>query len=129
MFIPHKWHNESEPWEKKPASNGLELKVGTALAFSSGNLVKATGTTKPEYICMEDVTTKEAGQMIHVERVRPETEYETELSVASASIKVGVKYTIDTTGTMITATTDSGVAEVTEFDGTAVGDKVRVRFV
>lgn len=129
MFIPHKWHHESEPWEKKPAANGLTLHVGTALAFASGNLAKATGTTKPEYICMEEVTTTEAGQMIHVERVRPETEYETELSVAAASIKVGGKHTIAADGEMITGTTDGGVAEVTEFDGTAAGSKVRVRFV
>ena len=129
MFIPHKWLNQSEPWELQPAANGLELHVGTAMAFSSGNLVKATGTTKPEYICMEEVTTKEAGQKIHVERVRPETEYETELSVAATSIKVGGKHTIDTTGELITATTDSGVAEVMSFDGTEAGSKVRVRFV
>ena len=129
MFIPHKWHSESEPWEKKPAANGLELDVGVALVLSGGTLAKATGTTKPEYICMEQVTTTEAGQMVHVERVRPETEYETTLSVAAASMKVGGKHTIDTSGTMITATTDSGVAEVMSFDGTSAGDKVRVRFV
>lgn len=128
MFLIHKWHSESEPWEKKPAANGLELHVGTALVFSSGNLAKATGGNKPEYICMEEVTTEEAGQMVHVERVRPETEYETELSVASASIKVGTKYTIAADGEMITATTESGVAEVMSYDGTAVGSKVRVRF-
>ena len=129
MFIPHKWLNQSEPWEKKPAANGLTLHVGTALAFSSGNLAKATGDTKPEYICMEEVTTTEAGQMVHVERVRPETEYETELSAAATGIKVGGKHTIDANGEMITATTDSGVAEVMSFDGTAAGSKVCVRFV
>lgn len=129
MFIPHKWLNQSEPWEKKPAANGLTLHVGTALVFSSGNLAKATGTNKPEYICMEEVVTTAAGQMIHVERVRPETEYETELSAAATSIKVGGKHTIDTTGEMITATTEGGVAEVMSFDGTAAGSKVRVRFV
>ena len=129
MFIPHKWHSESEPWEKKPAANGLTLDVGVALVFSSGNLALAIGTNKPEYICMEKVTTTEAGQMVHVERVRPETEYETELSVAAASMQAGGTHTIDTTGTMITATTDSGVAEVMSFDDTAAGSKVRVRFV
>lgn len=128
MFLIHKWHGMSEPWEKLPAGNGLTLHVGTALVFSSGNLAKATGTNKPEYICMEEVTTTEAGQMIHVERVRPETEYETELSVANASIKVGAKYTLATDGETITATTDSGVAEVMSYDGTAQGAKVRVRF-
>lgn len=129
MFIPHTWHRQSEPWELQPAASGLELKVGVALAFSGGNLAKATGTTKPQFICMEDVTTTEAGQMVHVERVRPETEYETKLSAApAAGLIVGTKYTIDANGEMITATTTSGVAELTSFDGEAVGSKVRVRF-
>lgn len=130
MFLPEIWHNsESEPWELQPAANGLALHVGTALAFSSGNLVKATGGTKPAFVCMEEVTTTKAGQKIHVERVRPATVYETTLSVASASIARGAKYTIDTSGEKITATTDSGVAEVVNFDGKEAGDKVRIRFV
>lgn len=128
MFIPAVWHKESEPWEVQPAANGLAAEVGMALAFSGGNLTKATGTTKPEYICMEKVTTTAAGQMIHVERVRPETVYETELSTASSSIAVGTKYTIDSTAGKVTATATDGVAEVVSYEGKAAGDKVRVRF-
>lgn len=130
MFIPHIWHREPEPWEWKPAASGLELKVGTALAFSGGNLVVATGTTKPEFICMEDVTTTEAGQIIHVERIRPETEYETTLSEApSGNLVLGSKYTLDANGERITATTTSGVATLTYFEGETVGSKCHVRFV
>ena len=77
---------------------------------------------------MQKVEQTTDGQMVHVERVREETVYETELSVASASIAKGAKYTIDTTGGMITATTDGGVAEVVDYDGTTAGSKVRVRF-
>lgn len=128
MFIPFMWHNESEPWEKLPAANGLTLHVGTALAYSGGNLTLATGGTMPTYICMEDVINTEAGQKIHVERVRPETVYETELSAANASIAAGAKYTIHTDGETITATDTSGVAQVVNYDGKAKGDKVRVRF-
>ena len=128
MFFPHKWQNQSEPWELQPVKNGLALEPGVAMAYSGGVLTKATGATAPTHICMEKVENTETGQMIHVERVRPETEYETELSVASASIAVGGKYTIDANGEKITATTESGVATVTSFDGTAAGSKVRVRF-
>lgn len=128
MFFPHKWQNQSEPWELQPVKSGLALEPGVAMALSGGVLVKAAGTTKPTHICMEKVAATAADQMIHVERVRSETEYETELSVASASIAVGVKYTIDTNGEKITATTEGGVATVTSFDGTAAGNKVRVRF-
>lgn len=128
MFIPHIWHREPEPWEWQPAKSGLTLKVGTALAFSGGYLVKATGTTKPEFICMEDMVTTADGQIIHVERVRPETEYETQLS-AAGTLALGAKYTLDANGEMITATTTSGVATLTYFEGETVGSKVYVRFV
>ena len=128
MFKPHKWQNQSEPWELVPAKTGLTLEPGVAMVYAGGALQKATGATAPTHICMEKVSATEEGQMIHAERVRPETEYETELSVASASIAVGAKYTIDANGEKITATTEGGVATVTAFDGTAAGSKVRVRF-
>lgn len=128
MFIPHIWHKGAEPWELKPAAAGLTLHAGTALVLTGGKLAKATGATKPLFICMQDCAATVADQLIHVERVRPETVYETELSAASTSIAAGNKYTIDTTGEMITATTTDGVAEVVNFDGTAIGSKVRVRF-
>ena len=76
---------------------------------------------------MQDVEETTEGQMIHVERVREETVYETELSVASASIAKGQKYTMDANGEKITATT-GGSCEVVNFDGTEAGDKVRIRF-
>lgn len=128
MFKPYTWQNQSEPWELQPVKNGLALEPGVAMAYSGGVLVKAAGGVAPTHICMEKVDSTTTGQMIHVERVRPETEYETELSVASASIAVGNKYTLDTNGEKITATTDSGVATVTWFEGTTAGSKVRVRF-
>ena len=127
MFIPHIWHKGAEAWEGKPAGGALELKVGHALVLSDGKLAKATGTAKPEFICMQDVAQTEEDQMIHVERVREETVYETELSVASADIAVGAKYTIDGNGEKLTATT-GGSCEVVNFDGTEAGDKVRIRF-
>ena len=127
MFIPHIWNKGAEPWEGKPAAAGMTLKVGTALTMDGGVLAKATGETKPEFICMQDVAKTTSGQMIHVERVREETVYETELSVASAAIAVGESYTIDANGEMITATT-GGAAEVVSFDGKEAGDKVRIRF-
>ena len=128
MFIPYIWHKGAEAWEGQPAPAGLTLHVGTALVLTAGKLTKATGTTKPEFICMQEVASTVADQLIHVERVREETVYETELSVASSAIAVGGKYTIATDGEKITSTTTDGVAEVVSFDGTAAGDKVRVRF-
>lgn len=124
MFKPHMWHSESEPWETIPNETGMEVEVGAALMVENGTATKATATDKPMFICMQTGN----DDRIHVERVREETVYETELSVASADIAVGAKYNIDATGTMLTATA-GGSAEVVSFDGTEAGDKVRVRFV
>ncbi|MBP3633162.1 MAG: hypothetical protein J6J43_01145 [Oscillospiraceae bacterium] len=129
MFRPEKWvKSQVEPWEQQPASAGLALKVGTAVKLDGGVLAVCNGEDKPGFICMADVTAEKDGQMVPVERVREETVYETELSVASASIKRGEKYTIDEGGEKLTATA-GGSAEVVDFDGTKAGDKVRVRFV
>ena len=127
MFIPHIYHKSVEPWELQEASEGLSLKVGHALAVTDGKVGLAAGTAKPQFICMQDCEQTVDGQMIHVERVRTETVYETELSVANEDIAVGGKFNI-AAGETINATA-GGSAEVVSFDGTAVGDKVRVRFV
>lgn len=123
-FIPHMWHSESEPWETIPNETKASVEVGTALVLEDGTAEVAAGAVEPTFISMQDGTP----DRIHVERVREETVYETELAEASAAIAVGEKYNIDTTGTMLTATA-GGSAEVVSFDGTEAGDKVRVRFV
>ena len=129
MFIPAKYFDgEPDPWEKLPATKAKTLHVGTALTLNSGKLDIASGTTAPTYICMEEVTTSDDGQLVHVIRVSPDTLFETELSEASESIAVGTRYTLDATGEKITATETSGVAEVVSFTGTAAGDRVRVHF-
>ena len=120
MFIPHIYHKSVEPWELQEASEGLELKVGHALVLSEGKLALANVADKPQFICMQDCAATAADQMIHVERVREETVYETD---AVDGVVVGGKYQIDG-GSAITATT-GGSAEVVE----VAGDKVRVRFV
>lgn len=131
MFIPAKYFDgEPDPWEKQPADATKALHVGTALAFASGKLTPATATTAPEYICMEESPADAEGttKMVHVIRVTPDTLFETELSEASASIAAGAKYTLDTAGEKITATTTGGVAEVVSFEGTTAGSHVRVHF-
>lgn len=127
-FIPHQFDTGFDrAFEMLPATGSLALKVGTALTVTSGKLALATGTVKPSYISMQDATTTD-GQLISVQRVDSGVTYETELSVASADIAVGGKYTIDTTGGKLTATATGGIAEVVSFDGKAAGDTVRVRF-
>lgn len=116
------------PWEYLPAG-AITPKVGMALTQTNGNLALASGTTVPTYISMrEQDTALTAGDMIPVVRVQPDVIFETELSAAGTSLKVGQKVTLATDGLRVTATTTEGVAELVEILGTAIGDKVRVRF-
>lgn len=105
-------------------------KVGMALIQTTGNLAIATGTNKPAYISMvEKDSACTAGDIIPVIRVLPDMIFETTNSAAFTSINKGDKVTLDAdAGMEVTATTTSGVAEVIDFDGTAVGSTVRVRF-
>lgn len=122
------------PWEYLPvgaiASTAyVTTKVGMAMTQTDGSLAVASGTTKPTYISMrEQDTALTADDLIPVVRVQPDVIFETELSAAGTSLKVGNKVTIETDGLRVTATTTEGVAEIVEILGTAIGDKVRVRF-
>ena len=70
MFIPYKTDDGRVPaWEYLPAS-AITPKVGLALVLTSGQLAKASGTTKPTYICMtEKDAAVTAGEIIPVVRV------------------------------------------------------------
>lgn len=104
-------------------------KVGMALIQSGGNLAIASGTTAPTYVSMIE---KEAacaeGDIIPVMRVLPDMMFETTFQAAATGVNLGDKVTLHTDGLQITATKTGGVAEVVGMDGTAAGDKVRVRF-
>lgn len=116
------------PLEYLPCG-AIQPKIGLALTQASGNLAIASGTTRPTYICMtERAAAVTAGEIIPVVRVGADVIFETTNSAAFTSVKQGDKVTISGDGLEVTATTTSGVAEVIDFDGTAVGSKVRVRF-
>lgn len=106
----------------------ITVKVGLALVMSGGHLIAASGTTKPQYISMLGATVKTDGERIPVIRILPTMVFETTLSAANSTIAVGKKYTLATNGEQITATDTGGTATVCDFDGKAIGDKVRVRF-
>lgn len=103
--------------------------VGMALYMNGGKLAVAAGTTKPQYISMcERGTALTAGDIIPVMRVYEDIIYETTLSVAGTTLKLGDKVTIATGGEQVTATTTDGVAEIVGIVDAALGGKVRVRF-
>ena len=128
MFAPYRKNGQPQPLEYHEVTTGETVALGEALVMASGKLTKCGATAVPAYIAMQPITSAPAGSRIAVVRVSKDVTYDTELSAASASIAKGAKYTLHTDGLGITATTTSGVAEVVDWDGTAKGDHVRVRF-
>ena len=134
MFLPHKTaEGKVIPWEYLPCS-AITPKVGMTLYQTSGQLAIAASTTKPTYICMAEYgAAVTAGTLIPVIRIDDETIFETTnqaafISGTTVTVKPGDKVTIYTGGLQVTATKDSGVAEVVGYEDTAAGSKVWVRF-
>ena len=128
MFVPYKKNGQPQPFEYLVVTTSETIAMGEALVLSSGKLTKCGATAKPKYIAMAAVTSAAAGTVIPVIRVSPDVIYETQLQAQNTSIAAGALYTLHTDGLQITTTTTNGVAEVVDWDGTAAGSKVRVRF-
>lgn len=109
--------------EALPATAGEEYAVGEALKLANGAATKASGTDAPAYIAQGPAQ----GGFVPAVRVSPEIEWETTLSAAGTALKVGDKVTLSADGLGVTATTASGVAEITNILDTAAGGTVRVR--
>lgn len=129
MFTIYKTDDgRNMPLEYLPCG-AIQPKIGLALTQTAGNLAIASGTTRPTYICMtERAAAVTAGEIIPVVRVGEDVIWETVAQAAFTSIKQGDKVTIHTDGLQVTATTEGGVAEVIDFDGTEAGSRVLVRF-
>lgn len=116
------------PVEYLPAG-AITPKLGMALTQVGGQLAVCSGAKKPSYISMiSKETACAAGDIIPVVRVAEGVIWKSASSAAMTSIKLGDKVTIDSTGMLVTATTDSGVAEVVYIEDTAAGGIVHIRF-
>lgn len=130
MFTEYaNYQGEPTAFEYAPAGAIGTAVVGLPLKINAGLLVKATGTSKPEYICMQGGKI-ESGENVGVIPVVAGRKY---VCVATEAIEApvrGTKYTIAADGTGITATTTSGVAILDAWDGETIeaGDLVTVRF-
>lgn len=100
---------------------GELLKVSAA-----GTATKAGGTDAPVYLC-QCAKTAAAGDQIAVIRLHKSHRLKTTLSAAGAELKNGNKVTISADGLQATATTASGVLEIVEMAGKAIGDEIIVR--
>ena len=132
MLLPFSYNGETPtPWQWQAASANT-YKVGDALRCSTGGigvLGKCTGSNKPDYICMADVTVSTAGELIPVIPVSENVIYQTKLAVSSSSIMVGTAYTIHTDGASITSTSTGGVARVVSYNGKTANSLVCITFV
>lgn len=127
-FIPHIVKGGATTLEYLPAA-AITPKVGLALAWSSGKLAICGATTKPDYICMTEASSAvTAGTLIPVIPVDCHTVFGVPAQAAMTSINLGDKVTLHTDGLQVTATKTSGVAQIVDRDGTAVGDLQYVRF-
>lgn len=127
-FLPYTYGpGNTTPFEYLEASALGEVEPGLALKVDKGKLAKIGASEKPVYIGMMRGTVAD-GDVIPVIRVFETTVFETTNSVANTSAKVGAKYTVDSTGTMITATT-GGAAELVRIGDTAKDGTMYVRFV
>jgi len=116
------------PFMKMPCS-AITPKNGLAMVLSSGKLAIASGSTKPEFICVEEkAAAVTAGDLVTVVRVEEDTDYETVFSAAATGLGPGDLVTIASDGLRVTGTTTNGVAEIVYAEGTASGDTVIVRF-
>lgn len=117
------------PYEYLPAG-AITPKIGMALKMSSGVLALCTGTSKPEYISMEDHSAAlTSGTLLAVVKVQPDVVFETVFSASATDVLPGDAVTIASDALRVTSTESSGVATVVSKAGSASGDKVRVRFL
>ena len=129
MFLIHSTDDGHLPPIETLAAGAITPKVGLALTQNNGLLLIAGGAVRPSYICMTQKSSAvTSGTRIPVMRITPDIVFETVFSASNSAIKPGDKVTIASDGLRVTATTASGVAEVISKDGSAAGDKVRVRF-
>ncbi len=124
-FLIHTTDDGRVPAFEYLTAQGLVPKIGMALFMAGGDLAMAGATVSPQYISMcEKTSACEEGEEIPVIRVGADIIFSTESEEDMAAVNVGDKVTLSADAMGVTATTESGVAEI-------VGkkeDEVRVRF-
>ena len=126
-FIPKFYHDGAvDSWVHFPAAVGA-YHIGMALTQTSGNLTKASGTTKPTYICMAEGKIETAGDVIAAIPVDESTEFEVVLTAAVSGLAAGTTANISTDGMSLVAG-EGGVFRVVSATGAAIGDVAVGRF-
>jgi len=117
------------PFEYYLLTDNEGATLGEAFVQTSGRLIKCGATATPEFIAMCDRTAETTSVTpLPVERVREDVEYQTKSNATTAVTLVGNKVTLHTDGLLVTATTPSGVFELSYTDAVTDGGVVRGYF-
>lgn len=117
------------PFEYEQMTNSEGASLGEGLVLTSGRLTKVGATAKPQFVAAADAEATNPGAVIPVWRVDALQEWTTQSMATVAATLIGAKVTIHTDGMLVTATTASGVFEISETDGATTTSNVRGRFV
>ena len=100
-----------------------------ALTESSGRLTKCAATSTPEYIAMATVAAAATSvEEVPLIRVSENMQFEVMSMATVATTVIGNKVTLHTDGLTITATTSSGVFEISQTDGATTTSHCRGYF-
>ena len=126
-FIPVKsLDGSSDPLEYYLLTDNEGATLGEGLVQTSGRLTKCGATATPEFIAMRTQAAQATSTTpLPVTRVKENREFETTSTATVASTLVGSKVTLHTDGLTVTATTTSGVFEISATDGATTNSKVR----
>jgi hypothetical protein len=103
--------------------------LGEALVQTSGRLTKCGATAPPEFIALKTQAAEAtAVTLVPVIRITEMQEWKTTSMATVAVTLVGAKVTLHTDGLLVTATTASGVFEISGTDGVTTTSKVRGYF-
>ena len=117
------------PFEYYLLTDNEGATLGEALVQTSGRLTKCGATAIPEFIAMASRTAEATSVTpLPVERVKEDVEYSTQSMATVASTLVGSKVTLHTDGLLATATTTSGVFEISYTDGATTTSNVKGYF-
>lgn len=117
---------QSSPIEYYLGTDAEAYVRGEALVQTSGRLTKCGATATPEFICVKTQAAEStAVTPIPVIRVTEDQEWSNTSTATVANTLVGNKVTLHTDGATVTATTSSGVFEISQTDGATTNSKVK----
>jgi hypothetical protein len=116
---------QSSPIEYYLMTDGEAVTAGEALVQTNGRLTLCGATTTPEFIALKTQAAEATSVTpVPVIRITEDQEWKTKANATVANTLVGSKVTLHTDALVVTATTTSGVFEISYTDGATGGGVV-----